>query len=362
MGKPINNKTNNMDELLNHLNSETDDLDAFEKEALEGFAMLESKQEALDLKQSLDKKIEEELFTEKKKPVFIYWSAAAGVALLIGLMFLFKNVNKIEEADLAQNTQNEVSNVDGMNTNPGKDKTEATIDNAIASEAAGEGAKMAEQKTIATTKNSDANEHALSETAAREESPALEDMEAPKKSAEASDRDDANYKAIPPSPNMSAGAAVSPEDKKIKDAFAKTAEDERKDQKNDEQSTRNIVKEKKKESAKSAPASAPEKDVKGEIDGAFEKSNISAAKLTIKETELTALITKFFSDKSYKKTFKCTLTINSSNQVEEVVFTDNNQFKRADARELSTFLKKLKCFKNNEYSLYSTYTIHYLAE
>jgi hypothetical protein len=159
-----------------------------------------------------------------------------------------------------------------------------------------------------------------------------------------------------------AGAAMSPEDKKIKDAFAKTAEDERKDQKNDEQSTRNIVKEKKKESAKSAPASAPEKDVKGEIDGAFEKSNISAAKLTIKETELTALITKFLNDKSYKKTFKCTLTINSSNQVEEVVFADNNQLKRADERELGAFLKKLKCFKNNEYSLYSTYTIHYLAE
>lgn len=77
--------------LFKKRNSELDD---FEKEALEGFDMLESEQEAVDLKAELDKKIGEQLFSEKRTGLKVYWYAAAGLFLAIGFSVFFLINNK----------------------------------------------------------------------------------------------------------------------------------------------------------------------------------------------------------------------------------------------------------------------------
>jgi len=94
----MDNQTHNknLKDLLNKAGSES--FDDFEKEALEGFNTLASEQEALDVKAALDKRIHAEVFTEKKFNLKVYWYAAAGLALIIGLSayFLMNNnpVNK----------------------------------------------------------------------------------------------------------------------------------------------------------------------------------------------------------------------------------------------------------------------------
>lgn len=81
-------------------------MDDFDKEALEGFAMLLGEEEALDLKKTLDKKIHSELFTEEKKSSSLrYWYAAAGLVIAVGFTVYFvKNTLTNQEPDLALQT------------------------------------------------------------------------------------------------------------------------------------------------------------------------------------------------------------------------------------------------------------------
>ena len=87
MKTPINN---NIDQLFNKAKADDQNLDDFEKEAMAGFDMLASKEEANELKAALDKRINEEVFIKKESHhTKIYWFAAAGLALVIGLSVLF---------------------------------------------------------------------------------------------------------------------------------------------------------------------------------------------------------------------------------------------------------------------------------
>lgn len=78
-------------------------MDDFEKEAIEGFAMLSGEEEALDLKKSLDKKMYVDAFGEEKKPSSLrYWYAAAGLIIAIGFTVYFvKNTLTNKEPELA---------------------------------------------------------------------------------------------------------------------------------------------------------------------------------------------------------------------------------------------------------------------
>ncbi|MDP3558701.1 MAG: hypothetical protein Q8T03_15110 [Bacteroidota bacterium] len=94
MKTPINN---NLDNLFNKAKADEQNLDDFEKEAMVGFNMLESEKEAFDLKANLDARINKELFNkEEKNNPKIYWLAAAGLALIIGLstLFVINDTNK----------------------------------------------------------------------------------------------------------------------------------------------------------------------------------------------------------------------------------------------------------------------------
>ena len=90
-----NNPNSNLNDFLNkNKQNLTDD---FEKDAFEGFETLNSQQDAFELKASLDKKIIQKLFSEKKETKKIVWYAAAGLFLVIGLsvFFILNNENTI---------------------------------------------------------------------------------------------------------------------------------------------------------------------------------------------------------------------------------------------------------------------------
>jgi hypothetical protein len=88
MKTPINK--DNLDQLFNKAKADKQGLDDFEKDAIEGFDMLESEKEAADLKASLDTLIQKELFAkEEERNPKVYWFAAAGLILVVGLSVLF---------------------------------------------------------------------------------------------------------------------------------------------------------------------------------------------------------------------------------------------------------------------------------
>ncbi|MBI2721505.1 MAG: hypothetical protein HYX39_04965 [Bacteroidetes bacterium] len=92
-------------DLLNSIkNKSSQDLDDFDREAIEGFESLESNQEALDLKNELDTKIHDQLFTPKKKNEKVYWFAAAGLFMVISLsvFFILNGNSHLQEKDVAQ--------------------------------------------------------------------------------------------------------------------------------------------------------------------------------------------------------------------------------------------------------------------
>jgi hypothetical protein len=103
------------EDLLKSLKTKkTDDLDDFEREALEGFEALGSEEDAISAKNELDEKIRSELFTEEKRrrPV-VYWFAAAGLLLVIGLSVLFVRNNKeINNSDVAAVEQKEIKDLE----------------------------------------------------------------------------------------------------------------------------------------------------------------------------------------------------------------------------------------------------------
>jgi hypothetical protein len=87
-------------DLLNKKEKDASSMDDFEREALDGFGMLENEQEALDLKETLDKKIYTKVFSPKK-PTITYWFAAAGLLLVIGLSVMFVLNNATQPQNLA---------------------------------------------------------------------------------------------------------------------------------------------------------------------------------------------------------------------------------------------------------------------
>src|SRR5436190_17371454 len=77
--------------------------DDFEREALEGFYMLNNEDEAFEAKKKLDERIDKEVFGKKeknRKPV--YWLAAAALLLIVGFsVFVLNENDRREEAKLA---------------------------------------------------------------------------------------------------------------------------------------------------------------------------------------------------------------------------------------------------------------------
>jgi hypothetical protein len=393
MGKPIdkNKPTKNLDELLGHLNPDSnregDDLDAFEQEALEGFATLESSQEAVEMKQRLDKRMEEKL-AEKRKPLFIYWSAAAGVALIIGLIFMMNsNKDLNSESGLADNSAVSEKVLESGENNPAappaelkKEELGKKMSGAMGgkgdSQSQGSGNNDFKQQgpaqKAAEDLDSRTNESpvALAETSEGEKDAdkKTEDY----KRADNSKQDDAfaknkNQDQSVPGYNNAAGSAASAKDanneKSVSAATKSPAKETRDEEQAEPKATEYFTARKlKKDKEKNKSSAQADTKPASEIEGKFESSNIKTASLSIKETELKAKIDKFFSDKDYKKSFVCTLTINADDKVEGLVFQNPELFHKGEQKEIVDFFKKLKCFKNHEFAVYSTYVVKYQSQ
>ncbi len=74
-------------DLLKNKQQEPDD--AFEKEAREGFDLLEDHEQAFELKAATDARINKELFAPRRERTVFYWAAAASVLLFVGFVVYF---------------------------------------------------------------------------------------------------------------------------------------------------------------------------------------------------------------------------------------------------------------------------------
>lgn len=370
MGKPINKHTKDLNELLDHIKNPADDLDAFEQDALEGFASLENEQEALNMKARLDKRINEDLFKKKKQPVYIYWSAAAGVALLIGLILLFKTTNTIEKQDLALNeTIPQEQNQLEFKPAPGSvDALEEETKKEVVSEGkkledARKGTSRNDQAPATTNVQEDEAIMSIADSESKDLPNSPEEAmggAAPKKAAE-KDADDKNSKptdnSLANNYKQESGAASNTKSVPV----VTTKNDESRDEKSSSAKERLVEKSKKKSAAGEAAPYSVQAPSRAE-DMSPSQNTIKPAVLTIPVSELNDKISKFMTGTNYNRSFVCTLTINNANEVETVVFENKNLFKRSQEKEIVAFFKKLKCFKNSEYALYSTYKINYTAQ
>ena len=119
----------NLKSFLQHLKSKNqDDLDDFDKDALEGFAMLKDEKEALELKTGLDRKMHSGILASKEKQLKKYWYAAAGIFVILsfGAYFYLKNNLNPEQKNLA------ISNTTKKETLPESATTPATQPETIA--------------------------------------------------------------------------------------------------------------------------------------------------------------------------------------------------------------------------------------
>lgn len=108
-----------LQDLLNSLKTKSSQgLDDFDREAMEGFETMGSEQEAHDLKNLVDKKIHEQLFSPKKKNEKVYWFAAAGLFIVISLsIILILNGNSLlNEKDVALVPDKEIKNLEKEKT------------------------------------------------------------------------------------------------------------------------------------------------------------------------------------------------------------------------------------------------------
>ncbi len=371
MSKRINKETKSLEELLKQNINSGNSIDAFEQEALEGFASLENDDEVLRLKNKLDKRFESEILEKKKKPFVIYWAAAASILLLVGIFVVFKSTLSTDKQNLALNETAENTEVTEIPSGDLK-KPEAIIaEDQISSEKTSGNKEVVSGGNLKTdsrnskpeeesevddiNKNSPVNARSKADEQSQSSPPPAPADEFAKQGPGSADS-----KKITTTNSLASGGALG-ESSKTKDADKAMEDSERKEESKSEPKPRLIKKEKSKSKSEAAPesAAAPAQKTPSEIEGTFEKSNIGFATLTISQNDLNAKLEKFFKDKSYKKAFVCTLTINVSNQVEEVVFENKKIFKKSELKELENFLKTLKCFKSNEYSPYSTYKLSY---
>jgi hypothetical protein len=393
MGKPIdkNKPTKNLDELLGHLSKGGDDLDAFEQEALEGFATLESTQEAIEMKQRLDKRMEEKL-GEKRKPLFIYWSAAAGLALIIGLIFMMNSNKDLKsESGLAVNSVNDEKSLEQIENNPAAPPAELKKDEKSGKETMGAmGGKGNSQQsglggddlkqqgpaqkaaqdvdsrnnespvTLAESGETEKDANKKSEDSKRADNSKLDDAIA----TNSSNNKNQNNQSVPGYNNVSAGASAQNNDANSEKTKSKNPSKESKDEEQTEPKATEYFTARKAKKDKEKDKSSAQADTKpaSEIEGKFENSSIKTANLSIKESDLKAKMDKFFSDKDYKRSFNCTLTIGADDKVEGVVFQNPELFHKGEQKEIVDFFKKLKCFKNHEFAVYSTYVVKYQAQ
>jgi hypothetical protein len=353
MNKQIHNHTKKLDELLQHLESGNEGLDAFEQDALEGFKMLSNANEVKQLKEKTDERFTREIVSTKHKPstIRLFWAAAAGLALLIGIISIFKFYNPAEKQHLAQNLPVSEESLVPSNEIDKDLISGKTLQKEVKEESPSEDKIRPDQEKkapspIAQTGNSKENSYSREAAAgASMQDNILEDEAVSSKATES----DVAASKMAPAKDAMGGATPGSE--------AKNTTADREEQKQDKKEER-VASVKSKKSMQNAPAAASEQ-MYAESMPPVATSNFNTSALTISEKELQARLHEFMKLKSYKQSFSCVLKLSDKGDIRDITFTNSRQFNRNQEKEITNFIKGLNCFQSSQAGSVSYYTLTY---
>lgn len=316
--------------------------DEFEREALEGFAMLENEQEILELKSQTDAKVNAALQVKRSKKT-TYWFAAAGLLLCIGLTVFFvsqqgtleDNRVAIEEKALSaeQLSPADHTNTDGaLATSDSLAPTQYKSVNPVVS-------SRMDQRAAAPVPPETSQER-LSESAGKAFTSTQAGAE-PEKTAEA-------LANLP----LAKDEVAAP----TNDAKAMSLEDISNDGDKEEHvavvSTQPESKTKKalRKKAESEPAKAPA--------AARYDSALAICWYEGGDQRLHQDLKKELLKRQLDRPFKVNLSVAANGTVERVEFLNGKEFNRDEKKELEAVLKKLSAFKNSSGAVQS-YIVDY---
>lgn len=369
MDKQKNNKFSDLESLLRNASNSEHELDAFEKEALEGFMSLSSNDEAVLAKRELDKRISPLFETKKTKIIPMYWAAAAGVAVIITLVGIFKFSGTLETAEMAdKNSKIETVKQDDIaDMSPA---SEVATGNATKANEESPGKKLEEKSKMqesepfdvlddrkSNSPPSDNNQEKTISDLEGEVNSASDESDADLAFAEDADKKPAEKENIPTAPKTipkqdayksGAGGEAGKDSPGGNNNNAKKRSESSKNE--DGVNSRMILKKSKSKSTGKTESAAPsvaeeQKEVKQE--GPTTKSNLPAVELNIGERTLHGLIDDFMKENLMKFEFTSVLTISAKNKVEKVQFTEFGTATKKQLRTLEKYLKKQDCFVNS---------------
>lgn len=318
MSRQENNSHKKLKELLDQKAQDNGAMDDFEREALDGFALLENEKKALDLKEKLDNRIYAEMFTEKKNSPARYWYAAAGLLLVIGFSVYFLRILPPKKQDLAVHSPLREEVV----TSPPPEKKEP--------EPAFVQAPQAPSALKAIPKKQEnAPEQELKVTAAEDYAPANRTSE-PVAMAEK------GAPVIAPVPvNSAAGIETMSKKEMQKEEKEDLAAFSAKDAPAPKSTTDELKRKSIQTASQPAPASSP----------GFNAPGAPTCAYTGGETALNKDLRQALDEKQLLQKFDATLFINTkTGKVEKVVFTNSYDLSKAQQKEISAVLKELNKF------------------
>lgn len=341
----INNRK--LKELLDQKGADNPSLDDFEKEALEGFAMLDSLEDAFDQKDKLDARIYQKVFAEEKKSRRgTYWFAAAGLFLVIGFSIYFIRDSGLDKKEVA--VQQDVSGISEQ-----EPKAPAELDLKVP-------APEDKKETFKDQGTLHENQDALTVSSKETESPAQ-----PKKAITFSDDVDnnstsgesvqvgfASQEMSAVAVNTAAKPASAPDPKEEEDLsedlkkqpVEEKAKEERLADKeviiSSEVATKNKKALKKSDRSKGSMSPAATVNPAG---GAFDST---IAFYTGGEEALMKDLKALLEPKNLLFKFDATLFINEKKEVETAIFTEYSALNRSRQKEVLEVLKKLNKFSS----------------
>ncbi len=325
-------------------------LDDFEREALEGFAMLESGTEILNLKAETDRKVYEKLQGRPARKT-VYWFAAAGLVLCIGLAVFFVSQNiTVHEQNLAIE-QKVYGPGEAQADSPvpeskpeGLEKAASPSNESSVDKGSGSSTKKVEKDGLLSDDSKPTG--TLDETKKEEPQRLREDLSASGLSAP---EPPSAYQPAAPSTLKNTNAtdqgaeAMSQETVPRNDEFSEADESNVKAVKAKSQSPE------RKKDMETVLAASP----------AAGQTEISAScSYPGGDAELRKELTKQLNAKSINKAFAVRLFISKKGKVERVEFIDASSFSKEEKQKLEQVLKQLSKFENPN-ATSATYLIDY---
>lgn len=321
MSDPENKK---LKDLFNKKNTVSDD---FEKEALEGFDLLENEQEAFELKSKLDAKINRELFEKKETRSPFYLLAAAAMALLIGLSAYFilsKGPELTEHKDLAISSPKESAN--------------PSIEQSFEAKAAELKSAPAEEKATLLSRKKTEAEPIVSRNQPEQQALAPVVYESEGSKDQEIQKENSAEKGKLEESNASADIVVAQPAKKTDQDDKVSGFANSNGPAGKSEAAREELKKAKAQRYAAEPAASsasPESVVSPPTENCYYKTGVNGLKKDL-EKKLSAI--------SLNRSFEAILFINEKKKVEKVEFKNTNGFSEEEIKEVTKSLKSLDKF------------------